>query len=201
MEGTGGSPKKPYLVFRTQCPGVDISDELRDGPRYGMTISIVGATLNCTFQFSFIWKLIQCTFSTTTPWCKSKPRECGQLRDFFWTRSLFLSSDANFQRDILGWEPLSLSLSPRAGWNLSAFRGLPQLLVLAQEMEAFFRMVASWWEVFYSVNNSLAKHTLLRNTKSTVWKKKKKTKSLQALPRMSDITFASPKLLAIFVVF
>lgn len=60
LEGTGWSVKNPCLVFRTQChvfPGADISDELRDGPRYTMTIStwsVVGVTLNCTFQFSFI---------------------------------------------------------------------------------------------------------------------------------------------------
>lgn len=125
-------------------------------------------------------------FSTTTPWCKSKHSKWGQLGDLFWT---FLSSDANFQRDTLGWE--LLSLSPRVGWNLSAFRGLPQLLVSAQGMEDFFRMMASWWEVFIQLKKILwPKHTLLRNTECTAWKKKKKPKSPQALPRTSDITFS-----------
>lgn len=42
---------------------------------------------------------------------------------------------------------------------------------------------------------------LLRNSKSTVRKKNKTPKSLQAVVRTSDTTFASPKLSAIFVVF
>lgn len=96
-------------------------------------------------------------FTKTTPWCKSKHSKWGQLRDSLWTRSPFLSSDANFQRHILGWEPLSLP--PKAGLNLAAFRRLPQLPVLCGEMEACFRIVACWRKVFNSVNNNFPAKT------------------------------------------
>lgn len=90
------------------------------------------------------------------------------------------------------WLGASLCLSPRVGWNLSAFRGLPQLLVSAQGMEDFFRMMASLWEVFYSLNkNSLAKtYTVEKYWIYSMEEKEKKPESLQALPRTSDITFS-----------
>lgn len=113
--------------------------------------ALLGQPLNA-FQFSFIWnEPIAC--SAQPHYGVNQSTASGDnSRICFGPGAPFWAHMPTF-RGILGWEPLPPS--PSVQWNLSAFRGLHQLLVLGQE--ASFRMVASWWEVFNSVNNSLAK--------------------------------------------
>lgn len=121
------------------------------------TWSRVGATLNRTFQFSFLW-IESSACSPKTPHDVNQSTASGD------NLGIHLEPGNHFWAQMPAFRGTSLaesfSLSLRVGWNLIVFRGLPQGPALSGEMEAFFRMVTYSLKSFDSVNKLFSSRNL-----------------------------------------